>query len=98
MTPRDNSMTWDDPIQQHHVSRFQVVLSPSESGHFIIKEGGWTDATITFSLATEEGAKWARVVSEEETADMKVVSIDTGGGAVPMPGGKGTVGAPWTTI
>lgn len=65
----------------------QVVLSPTNEGHYQIKDSSWTDTTITFSLGTKAGAKWADVRAEEQTQDMKVVSIDTGGGAVPMPGG-----------
>lgn len=64
-----------------------MELSPTYWGNFLIKDGGWTDSTITFSLGTDDGAKWADVLGGEETVDMKVVSIDTGGGAVSMPGG-----------
>lgn len=67
-----------------------MVLSPTYPGHFLIKDREWTDSTITFSLGMEVGAKWADVFAEGETKDMKVVSIDTGGGAVSMPGGERT--------
>ena len=65
-----------------------MVLRPTIQSHFFIKDGGWTDSTITFSLTSAAGSKWADVLTEGATEDMKVVSIDTGGGPVPMPGGE----------
>eukprot|EP00752_Nemacystus_decipiens_P008401 g7511.t1 len=71
----------------NHHDKPQVVLSPTGAGQYYIKDGGWTDITITFSLTPIATAMWANVLTEGDTQDMKVVSIDTGGGPVPMPGG-----------
>ncbi|CAM9704563.1 unnamed protein product, partial [Ectocarpus sp. 8 AP-2014] len=64
-----------------------LVLSPTLVGDYEIKEQGWTDETLTISLSTDPGAMWANVRAEDRTVEVKVVSIDTGGGEVFMPGG-----------
>lgn len=55
---------------------------------FLIKDGQWTDETVTISLSPETFAKWADVRSEGETMDIKVTSVDTGAGSVTMPAGE----------
>lgn len=69
-------------------SKKQLVLSPTLPEDYLIKEQGWTDETVTISLSTEPEAMWADVRSEDKTVEVKVVSIDTGGGQVSMPGGR----------
>lgn len=65
-----------------------MVLSPTKSQDFFIGDAYVTDSTITFFLSQEDGAKWADVREEGERVAIKVVSIDTGAGAVDMPGGE----------
>jgi len=65
-----------------------VVLSPTQPQDFFIRDESFTDLTITLFLSQEHGAKWADVRSETERTAIKVVSIDTGGGPVIMPGGE----------
>eukprot|EP00903_Cladosiphon_okamuranus_P015736 g14524.t1 len=69
----------------NHHDKPKVVLSPTNQAHYLVKDGEWTDSTITFSLSKDAGAKWADVLTG--TVNMKVVSVDTGGGPVSMPGG-----------
>ncbi|CAN0066429.1 unnamed protein product [Pylaiella littoralis] len=65
----------------------KLELSPTMSADFWIKDGEWTDETVTISLAPEPGAKWADVRVEGETTAIKVTSVDTGAGSVAMPAG-----------
>ncbi|CAM9438443.1 unnamed protein product, partial [Ectocarpus sp. 12 AP-2014] len=65
----------------------QLVLNPTLVGDYEIKNGRWTDKTVTISLSTDPGAMWANVRANDQTVEVKVVSIDTGGGEVFMPGG-----------
>lgn len=58
------------------------------SADFWIKDGEWTDETVTISLAPEPGAKWADVRVEGETTAIKITSVDTGAGSVAMPAGE----------
>lgn len=68
--------------------RTQVVLTPTKSEDFFVKDTLTADNTMTLYLSKEYGARWADVSSESESIAMKVVSIDTGGGPVTMPGGE----------
>lgn len=76
------------------MAALQVVLSPTLPGDYLIKDQGWTDEAVTISLSTTTGAKWAHILEEGSTVDVKVISVDTGGGPVTMPGGETGVGGP----
>ncbi|CAM9180767.1 unnamed protein product [Scytosiphon promiscuus] len=65
----------------------RVVLSPTVAGDYLIKDQDWTDEAVTISLSAATGARWADVQTEGSTVNVKVVSIDTGGGPVAMPRG-----------
>ncbi|CAM9632037.1 unnamed protein product [Ectocarpus sp. 4 AP-2014] len=69
----------------------QLVLSPTLVGDYEIKSGRWTDKIVTISLSTDPGAMWADVRANDQTVEIKVVSIDTGGGQVFMPGGGAVI-------
>ncbi|CAM9368981.1 unnamed protein product, partial [Ectocarpus sp. 12 AP-2014] len=68
----------------------QLVLNPTLVEDYEIN-GRWTDEAVTISLSTDPGAVWANVWAENKTVEIKVVSIDTGGGEVFMPGGGAVI-------
>lgn len=74
--------------RQPPIANRQLELSPTMSKDFLIKDGEWTDETVTISLSPAADARWADVRSAEETMAIKVTSIDTGAGSVPMPAGE----------
>ncbi|CAN0121482.1 unnamed protein product, partial [Ectocarpus fasciculatus] len=71
-----------------HVKPQASLLSPTLAGDYVIKEDGWTYETVTISLSTDPEAMWAIVRDEDKTVEVKVVSIDTGGGQIYLPGGR----------
>lgn len=69
----------------------KVKLTPTRDDHYAVLDGDWTDKTITLSLASGRSGgpsgRWA-ALEGDKSAELKVVSVDTGAGPVSMPTGK----------